>query len=235
MPCFIAIFLFCTSVVPLHAADEPLSEWLDPSTAHKIIRLSRDPGSSSLYFHQNAYSADGQKLIITTPAGLSTINLQTREIEQIVEGRVFVIVTGRKSNQIYHTRTGTIYATDLNTKATREIAKLPGRMAVSTLNADETLLAGATYVSDPSPDLPKPAPRTILPQRQRMFPNKETLTKEEESSAAKEDSLSRRLSNPSCMALFTINTQTGEIKTFGHSFAWLNHLQFSPTDPTLLM
>src|SRR5207244_88651 len=53
-------------------------------------------GSSSLYFHQNAYSSDGQKLIITTPSGLSAINLKTREIEKIVESRS-VIVTGRKT------------------------------------------------------------------------------------------------------------------------------------------
>ena len=68
-----------------------------------------------------------------------------------------------------------------------------------------------------------------------MFPGKEKLTPEEEAAATKEDGLARRLANPASMALFTINTKTGEVKTFGYSYAWLNHLQFSPTDPTLLM
>ncbi len=41
---------------------------------------------SSLYFHQNPYTAKGDKLLVTTPDGLATIALQTREIEPVVEG-----------------------------------------------------------------------------------------------------------------------------------------------------
>src|SRR5712692_5905905 len=104
-------------------------EWIDTDTGHRVIRLSDEPGSASLYFHQNAYTPDGEKLIITTPTGLSTINLKTRAIEKVVEGRVNVIVTGRKTGQVYYTRSGTVYATDLNTKATREIGKLPAAPA----------------------------------------------------------------------------------------------------------
>ena len=37
------------------------------------------------------------------------------------------------------------------------------------------------------------------------------------------------------MAMFTINTRTGEVKTIHRATDWLNHLEFSPTDPTLLM
>src|SRR5262249_2575366 len=37
-------------------ANEPPREWIDPSTGHRVIRLSTEPGSSSLYFHQNAYT-----------------------------------------------------------------------------------------------------------------------------------------------------------------------------------
>jgi len=37
------------------------------------------------------------------------------------------------------------------------------------------------------------------------------------------------------MGLFTINVQTGEVKTIHRANDWLNHLLFSPTDPTLLM
>jgi oligogalacturonide lyase len=35
--------------------------------------------------------------------------------------------------------------------------------------------------------------------------------------------------------LFTVNTRTGEIKEVFREHEWLNHLQFSPTDPTLIM
>src|SRR2546426_4973863 len=117
-------------------------EWIDPDTGHRVVRLSDEPGSQSLYFHQNAYTPDGEKLIITTPTGLSTINLKTRAIEKVVEGRVNVIITGRKTGNVYYVKNRVVYATDLNTKATREIAKLPPGASVSTVNADETLLAG---------------------------------------------------------------------------------------------
>src|SRR5713226_8932160 len=79
-------------------------EWIDPETGHRVIRLSDEPGSASLYFHQNAYTPDGEKLIITTPTGLSTINLKTRAVEKVVEGRVNVIITGRKTGQVYYVK-----------------------------------------------------------------------------------------------------------------------------------
>jgi oligogalacturonide lyase len=37
------------------------------------------------------------------------------------------------------------------------------------------------------------------------------------------------------MGLFTVNVKTGEVKTIHKSNDWLNHLLFSPTDPSLLM
>src|SRR5678816_4681962 len=132
----IVIALFATTAI----AQELPREWIDPDTGHRVVRLSDEPGSASLYFHQNAYTPDGQKLLITTPTGLATINLKTRAVEKIVEGRVSVIIVGKKTGQVYYTRTvtnnnvrtTTVYATDLNTKATREIVKLPPATSVST-------------------------------------------------------------------------------------------------------
>src|SRR5882724_9759492 len=98
---------------------EPPREWIDPDTGHRVVRLSNEPGSASLYFHQNAYTPDGEKLIITTPSGLSTIHLKTPAIEKVVDGRVNVIITGRKTGNVYYTKNCVVYATDLNTKVTR--------------------------------------------------------------------------------------------------------------------
>src|SRR5947208_836890 len=100
-------------------------EWVDPDTGHRVIRLSREEGTASLYFHQNAYSADGKKLVVTNPHGIATINLATREIDQVVEGRVNILVTGHKTGRIYYTRDGAIFATNLDTHATQEVAKIP--------------------------------------------------------------------------------------------------------------
>ena len=212
-------FLALTWVsLPALAADipsaEPPTEWIDPATGHRVIRLSREPGSGSLYFHQNAYSADGQKLVITTPSGLSTVNLKTHEIEHIVKGRVTVLVTGRKTGQIYYTTNDIVYATDLDTHATRQVAKLPpdlehrGNLAV---NADETMLVGLAV--DPHG---KAAPRQLPAGEQagRLGP---------------------RWAEGLPMVLYTINIKTGEVKKIHASNDWLNHLQCSPTDPNQIM
>ena len=131
--------------LPVLAAEEPPREWIDPDTGHRVVRLSDEPGTASLYFTQNAYSPDGKKIVVETRHGISTIDLATRKTESVVEGRGRVIVVGRKSGDVYYSKQEDgktrLFATNLETKATRSIAVLP-RGDVSTVNADETLLAG---------------------------------------------------------------------------------------------
>lgn len=216
------------------AADDPPTEWIDPATGHRIVRLSREPGSESLYFHQNAYTAEGDKLVMTSPTGVYTFNFKTREIEKVVDEHVGVIVVGRKSRQVYYTKAGTLYATNLDTRATKEIVKLPFRGGLSSLNADETLLLGArTEVEGQGP---------YGGQGQRQFgtnpdlppqtgPDGKPLTYAER----KEVMMNNRLEQRLPMVMYTVNTKTGEIKTILHTTDWLGHLQFSPTDPNLIM
>ena len=47
--------------------------------------------------------------------------------------------------------------------------------------------------------------------------------------------MERRLAAKIPMSLYTVNIKTGEIKMFHPATDWLNHVQFSPTDPTLMM
>src|SRR6266498_2241996 len=223
-----AIMLLSGAQLWATVAQEPPAEWIDPDTGHRVIRLSREPGSASLYFHQNAYTADGKKLIITTPTGLATIDLQTRAIEKVVEGRVNVIVTGRKTGQVYYARNGIVYATDLNTKVTKEIGKLPPRGAVATLNADETLLAGAITEGNL-------AERQGSERRNTPTSSAAPESRGRDSYPGKSEMMERRLAAHLPMQLFTLNTRTAEVKILLHSTDWLNHFQFSPTDPTLLM
>jgi oligogalacturonide lyase len=228
--------LFAFAFLPARAADEPPTEWIDAATGHRVIRLSREPGSASLYFNQNAYTTEGDKLIITTPNGISTIDLKTHEIKSVVEGRVRVIVAGRKSRQVYYSKDGTIYATHLDTRETREIAKLPPRGFVATLNADETLLAGArtdgegqAYDDPNRPALDataaRPSPTPIIGA------DGKPLTFAE----AKEVRMNNRLEQHTPMSIFTVDVKSGEIKTIHSGTDWFGHLQFSPGDPSLLM
>jgi oligogalacturonide lyase len=226
------VFLLIALFLSVARAQDPPREWIDPDTGHRVIRLSDEPGSASLYFHQNAYTPDGEKLIITTPTGLSTINLKTRAIEKVVEGRVNVIITGRKTGQVYYARSGVVYATDLNTKVTREIAKLPPRASVASVNADETLLAG--IIDD------GPAPTAPSSQRANTPPGTPPASAapgapRDDSYPGKESMMERRLAERRPLQLITISTKTGEVKTLLRGTDWYNHIQFSPIDPTLLM
>ena len=196
------------------AQDELPKEWIDSDTGHRVIRLSREPGTASLYFHQNAYSANGKKLVVTNSHGIATINLATREIEQVVEGRVNILVTGHKTGQIYYTKDGAIFATDLDTKATHEVAKMPtqsGRGGAVAVNADETLLVGVA--ADPDG---KTVPRTPPPNGMG-------------------GSLERNWAAGTPKMLYTIDIKTGKFKKIYSENDWTNHLQMSPTDPNLIM
>jgi len=70
-----SLFLLTAPPAAQSSSKKPPREWTDPDTGHRVVRLSDEPGSQSLYFHQNAYTPDGSKLIITTPTGLATIDL----------------------------------------------------------------------------------------------------------------------------------------------------------------
>jgi oligogalacturonide lyase len=219
---FVQLF-FCLCL-PLAAAaqqKEPPREWVDPATHHRIVRLSDEAGSQSLYFHQNGYTPSGDKLVITTPSGLSTINLKTRVVERVLEGRVNLIMVCRKTGQVYYTNMGSVYAVDLDTKAVRTIGKLPARSSIATVNADETLLAG-TITDGEIPVAPPPPADPSRGQARDSYPGKG-------------DMMERRLAARIPMQLFIMDAKTGGVKSIHRSTDWLNHLQFSPTDPSLLM
>src|SRR5437867_2097912 len=83
---------------------EPPAEWVDASTGHRVIRLSRAPGTSKLYFHQNIFTESGDKMVVATRDGLSTIDLKTRAVQVLVEGRAGNAVVGKKSREVFYVR-----------------------------------------------------------------------------------------------------------------------------------
>ena len=216
---FSALALFLLPVPCIAQPAEPPRTWIDPDTGHRIVRLTDEPGSASLYFNQNGYTADGKEMVYTTPEGISALNLETKAAHQVVKGRVRVIVTGRKTQNVYYARGTEVFATDVDTLATRKIATLPPRGSVATVNADETLLAG-TYIEGNGQDYN--ANRPAGPQTLDQPRNKGQM-------------MEQRLAAHLPMALFVVDAKTGETKVIHRATDWLNHLEFSPTDPTLLM
>ncbi|MDI1335640.1 MAG: oligogalacturonate lyase family protein [Lacunisphaera sp.] len=224
LPRFASLLLVLASLratdVPAPAPAPP-TDWIDPDTGHRVIRLSREPGTASLYFHQNAYSVDGKKLVVTAPGGISTINLETHAIDLVVPAprtedrtqRVNILVTGRQSGDIYYTRNRAVFATNLDTHATHEVAKLPADVDGTniTINADESLIVGIGVDKEGKAE-PRALPHDGPP-----------------------GGLEGRWAQGLPMVLFTINLATGEVKKIYHEHDWTNHLQCSPTDPTLIM
>jgi oligogalacturonide lyase len=202
------------------AAEQPKS-WIDPDTGHRIIRLTEEPGSASLYFNDNAYTANRKEMVYTTPNGISVLDLQTFQTRPVVEGKVRVIIAGFKTQQVYYIKDHALFATDVDSKVTRRIAAIPPRGSISTINADETLAAG-TYLEGDGQDYGGNQP----PQQQGH-----ALDQPRNKGEMMEQRLAARLP----LVLFTIDLQTGALKPLLHSTDWVNHLLFSPTDPSLLM
>ncbi len=255
----IFVFLLCSR---LFSADALPRDWIDPDTGHRVIRLSDQPGTASLYFHQNAYSPGGKKIVVTTREGISTIDLATRMIEPVVTGDVRVIVVGRRSGDVYYSQMregkNAIFATNLVTKSTRRIADVP-RGGVASLNADETLLLGsfseeedgawqrgaavADSVPPTGPNMAntsggQPAAGGARPTFQAGYqanwPDGTPMTFAEAKELRMHEQLARvHAGEPRSM--FTLNTATGEVKVIHREKEWINHLQFSPTDPNLIM
>ena len=197
--------------VSIAQAQDPPADWIDAVTGHRVIRLSRDPGTASFYFHQQPYTEKGDKLVVSTKRGLATIDLTTLgvkpgKVEQIVQGSARTPIVGRKSRQVFYVQGSSVYATHLDTKETHKIADLPEGFSGASglaINADETLLASTGN-----------DPQAVTLAKDKADPR-----------AGKERS----------MVLFTINIKTGDIKRIHYSVNWLNHTQFSPTDPQRIL
>jgi oligogalacturonide lyase len=222
--------LACLSPAALCADRFPRS-WIDLDTGHRVLQLSIEPGTESLYFTQFGYTAGGAKMIMTTEHGIDLVTLSTGEIDHVIAGTgIRPIQTGRKTGTIYYSQGGFIYAFDPTSKQSRLLAKLPPGASVATVNADETLIAGAiTEGGDQHPELrphlPPPPPGGYKPGQ---------IVAGLDDYPDKMPQMMRRLAAHLPMTLFTINIQTGERKDLLHSTDWLNHFQFSPTDPTLM-
>jgi len=237
--------LILTSVLPLTAraedmggtADsgkEPPKTWIDKDTGHRVFRITNEPGSDSFYFNFNAFTPDGKEMIYTTSDGnLMVLKLDGFEARPLAKGITRAIVVGHKTPTIYFTKQNedsyhlSLWAANIDTAEIRKITDLPRRASVVTINADETLGAGS-YIEG---DIVGPGVYGGKMVGQNKMGEK-NLGEPENKGQNMAMRLAARLPN----TLFTVNLQTGAItKLIEHSTDWLNHFQFSPADPTLLM
>jgi oligogalacturonide lyase len=209
-------------------------EWIDKTTGHKIIKLTRREGNNvSFYFHNNPfvgdkmifYGTDYQNTskndsvkqeisnITTGNRQIYSVDLKTLKTEQLTHQRSAMNgeIVAPKTNKIYYQIKDSVFATGISTKKTELVYVFPAdfKASITTINASETLLAGA-WSSDAEKELFK------------NNPNKSSYF-----NIIYEAKLPR--------TLFTVNVKTGELTKLFSDSAWLNHVQFSTTDPGLLM
>jgi oligogalacturonide lyase len=195
--------------------------WIDAATGHRVIRLTSQPESSAWYFNNNVFTSDGQMIYdVLDPAmggyAIYALNLTTFQSKQLVAAPTWSGVVAHKSPFVYFTRpkdTG-IYSVNTGTGVIAKIGERPPRAEINTINADDTLLAG-TYTEVEPPQ--HPDDKTLNPSQNKA------------------KGMVNRLNDHVPMTLFTVNVETGKVTPILHSTDWLNHPNFSPTDPTLLM
>ncbi|MBN2310659.1 MAG: hypothetical protein JXR94_16930 [Candidatus Hydrogenedentes bacterium] len=209
----VSAVIFAAGLAGAEAPAQP-DEWVDEATGHRVVRLSqRDGSNSSFYFHQNPFTAEGDLMVFagTTPEGrrLFTVNLATRAIRQVTDRPSSHEVVAPKGREVFYLSDGSVCGTLLDSGATRVIASLPEPYHSGsgfTVNADETLLAGC-YAEGVAEFYKRPRSEWFTAIFEANLPN----------------------------ALYTIDLASGAVREIFRENAWMGHVQFSPTDPALIM
>jgi oligogalacturonide lyase len=236
-----------TAIAPIVLAQAPrATDWIDSSTGHRVVRLTDDAGGSTLYFHDNAFSPEGDTLMFNTPAGVAVLDVKAIGTPgakaEIVAPGARGGYFARRTREIYYSvgrgggggrGGGTLRAVHIDTQQVRDVPNARGLV-----NADETLsVVKNGNAADPDGKYPRPPERPVVPQLHRMFPGKTMadLTPDQQYSVTKEDGLARRALNPSLQAFIFTNLKTGGSHETGFQYGDLNHMQFNPVDPHLLL
>jgi oligogalacturonide lyase len=223
-------------------APEPTS-WRDATTGRRIVRIDDRPGNYGLYFNYNPFTPQGDLMIYLSGEGIHVADTRSWKTRLVLPGKVDrLLFTGPKSRAAYYTLRDaaveeggpfSVWSVDLDSGKARRIADLPGGR-VQTINADETLLAGAYETAPPPPAIAaqgKRDPVTGAPSYAGTGPDGKPLS----FAAAKGKWMADRLAARVPMEMVSVSIATGERKSIHRATDWLNHLLFSPSDPTLLM
>ena len=125
-------------------------EWIDSATHHKVIRLSRIEGNNlSFYFHNNPFYKN-RMVYYNTLNGhkqIYTVDLTTLRSEKITSqaSNMTGEIVGHRSGNVYYQVKDSVFSTNIDTKETKLLFVFPEdyKGSITTINADETLFAGA--------------------------------------------------------------------------------------------
>lgn len=210
-------------------------EWIDKSTGHRIVRLARIPGGSlSFYFHNNPFlgnnmvfynsslaepgsATDMRKQetynVNTKNKQLYLLNLSTLTATQLTNhpSPMNGEIVSQKTGLVYFQVKDSVFSVDSRTRDQKLVFVFPAdfKGTVTTVNADGSLLGGGWSSEEE---------KKLL----RDNPNKSDYF-----NIIYEAKLPH--------TLFTLDVKTRKLTKLFSDTAWLNHIQFSPTDPALMM
>lgn len=198
------------------------AEWIDKDTGHRIRRLTESEGpNESFYFHNNPFvkTPDGKGDLMVyygataTGTQLFSLNLQSGENAAITQhlARKAGEIVGIKRREVFFQVRDSVFAAHIDKHTTRLVYVFPADFKgyISTLNADETILAGTW--AEPGKD-----------SVYQKYP-------------AKGDYFDRIFDGKFLHTLFTLNIETGQLEKIHSERTWLGHIQFSTTNPDNLM
>ncbi|KAK0360105.1 hypothetical protein LTR94_028615, partial [Friedmanniomyces endolithicus] len=216
-------------------------EWIDQKTGRRVRRVSPDAGGGKPYFYKNMFLPGGDLMVISTPQGISLVNLADWSLSVLVpEANADLMFTGRAGRNVYYSvtepgdgqlmdRAKTVFVIDVDTRQTRKVGQIPNGQ-INSVNADETLLLGfVAYESQPlQPDVPDP--------RNRRFDQAEYAANGPDGkplnfARAKGVRMLQRWAARYPMEIFVLDLKTGERRVIHSTNEWIGHTQFSPTDP----
>lgn len=198
------------------------NKWIDSATGHLIVRLSRREGNNrSFYFHNDPFlktpDGKGWEMIYygSTDQGnqLFVVNLQDQESKQITHfpEKFSGEILGQKSRSAYFQSGDSVFSVNIDSHQLKLLYVFPENFHghIATVNCNETLLAGVWS---------SPEEKEIL----QKYPEKGSF-------------FTRIFDAHIPHVLFTINLQTKDLTKIDSENTWLNHEQFSPTNPDLLL
>ena len=190
-------------------------EWIDNITHHKVVRLTNIPGSNgSFYFHNNPFFGNDMVFYNTVNGSkqIYKLDLKTKKAEQLTNRTAMSgEMVCQKTGEAFYQVKDSVFAVNVKTKQERLVFIFPADFpaSASTVNADGSMLGGALG-NDQEKEIFKQ-----YPEKSQYF------------NRVYEAHLPR--------ILFAVDLKSGAIKKLLTDSAWLNHVQFSPTDPNLLM
>jgi oligogalacturonide lyase len=238
-----------------HARSLPKT-WVDKDTGHRVYRVTDEPNSSALYFNFDAYTPDNRQMVYSSPTGIYMLDLVTSRTRLLVPAEDAavpgqprptsrILAIGRRTGDVYFSRTSSdglsvIYSADISSGAVRKLVTLPPRATVVTINADETLASGTWVERDHTPQ-EYGNNRAASDSSSKSHSSTSAPTSNGNPAGSlvqpvgKGQMMARRLAAHLPMVLFVVDLHTGKVKELLHSTEWINHMLFSPIDPSLLM